>query len=178
MDSNLSFFLPVVLFDSGGGDEGGDFRSVAVADVNGDGIPDIVVANHSGNTVGVLLGNGDGTFQPPMTYDSGGPNPTGISIADLNGDGKPDLVVGLNAGIGAVAVLLGNGDGTFQPAVTYGLGYWAAFGFDVAVADVNHDGKPDLIVAASCLDVGGCVGVLLGNGDGTFQPARTYDSGG
>jgi hypothetical protein len=169
-DSSLSF-LPVVTYDSGGSVAGGDFRTVAVGDVNGDGKPDVVVANFGGSTVGVLLGNGDGTFQPVMTFNPGILNPTAIEIADVNGDGKPDLVVGIWSG--GVGVLLGNGDGTFQPTVAYASGGVQVS--DVAVADVNHDGKPDLIVVNYGSLQG--LGVLLGNGDGTFQPAASYGSG-
>src|ERR1019366_9157671 len=84
-----------------------------------------------------------------------------------------------------VYVLLGNGDGTFQTAMGYGSGGYIAR--SVAVADVNGDGKPDLLVGNFCAKslVGcnnepddGTVGVLLGNGDGTFQTAVTYGSGG
>jgi FG-GAP-like repeat len=93
MDSN-PLFLPAVAYYSGGSDEGGGVISVAVADVNGDGKPDLAVTNYNSGTVGVLLGNGDGTFQPTVTYNAGG-NPSAIAMADVNGDGKPDLVVGI-----------------------------------------------------------------------------------
>ena len=85
---------------------------------------------------------------------------------------------------GSVGVLLGNGDGTFQPAVTYlSGGYYTQ---TVAVADVNGDGKADILVVNDCTSPTNCfytvgdgsVSVLLGNGDGTFQPAVAYDSGG
>src|ERR1700683_3354302 len=179
-------FQPAVTYNSGG------FlaASVAAADVNGDGKPDIVVANNCSsytfpnydcNTgaqgiIGVLLGNGDGTFQPVVTYSPGGYGTSSIAIADVNGDGKPDLIItnqsGPSDGDGSVGVLLGNGNGTFQPVVTYDSGGQGAS--SVAVADVNGDGRPDLLVANS----GSSVGVLLANSSGTFQPAVAYDSGG
>ncbi len=156
-------------------------NGVAVADVNGDGHLDILVANlwigwpNIEGTVGVLLGNGDGTFQPAVVYDTGGLEAWSVAVADLNGDGKPDLVVA-NWGSHAVAVLLGNGDGTFQPAATYDASVGNSD--SVAVADVDGDGKPDLLVLNCNTGADGTVGVLLGNGDGTFQPVVTYDSGG
>jgi hypothetical protein len=165
-------FAPSVVYLSGGGFA----SSVAVADVSGDGKPDIVVANS--DTVGVLLGNGDGTFQTAVTYSSGGYEANSVAIADVNGDGKPDLLVAnlcanSNCTTGSVGVLLGNGNGTFQTAVPYGSGGYEAS--SVAVADVNGDGKPDLAVANNGSTT---VGILLGNGDGTFQTAVPYGSGG
>jgi hypothetical protein len=170
--------------------------SVAVGDVNRDGIPDIVVTNcgnlaseacPSEGAVGVLLGNGDGTFEAAVSYDSGGDYPKSVAIADVNGDGIPDLVVanyegasGSPEGEGVIGVLLGNGDGTFQTAVTFDPGGIQTN--SVAVADVNGDGKPDMVVAENVSGVPCCspsyVGVLLGNGNGTFQPAQIYSAGG
>src|SRR5260370_70647 len=99
-------FLPPVIYGSGG-----PFASsVAVADVNGDDKPDLVVADDS--SVGVLLGNGDGTFQTAVTYSSGGAFLDSVAVADVNGDGSPDLVVANEAGLGTIGVLLGNADGT------------------------------------------------------------------
>ena len=94
-------FLPAVTYPYGG-DHGGYF--LAVADVNGDGKLDIVVANGDGS-VDVLLGNGDGTFRPALVYDAGGAQPVSVAVADLNGDGKPDLVVAnsVSLTIGATA---------------------------------------------------------------------------
>jgi hypothetical protein len=199
-------FQSAMIFSSGGATA----DSIAVADVNGDGIPDVVVANYCESSAGcpydygadgpgsvsILLGNGDGTFQFPISYSSGGWNADSVSVADVNGDSIPDLIVS-NAcetgacsngeiGLGTVAVLIGNGDGSFQAAVSYASGGWVAAA--VVTADVNGDGKPDLVVANQCLTVqsryfptcnpDGVVGVLFGNGDGTFQSPVTYNSGG
>jgi hypothetical protein len=169
-----------------GGNSGPFFPvSLAIADVNGDHKPDLVVANGSSNTVGVLLGKGDGTFQPAVTYGSGGMFPVSVAVADVNGDGKPDLFVANECADsncdGSVGVLLGNGNGTFQNAVPYPSG--GLYAISVAIADVNGDGKPDLLVANGCATLKlcgfkGAVAVLLGNGDGTFQVATEYLSGG
>ncbi len=114
-----------------------------------------------------MLGNGDGTFQSPVAVPVGATTNSAIAT-DLNGDGIPDLAVGIGSGFtpgaGLVAVMLGNGDGTFQPAVFYGppLGR----GANIAVGDFNGDGKPDLAVVASQLEA---VSVFVGKGDGTFS---------
>src|SRR5713101_3872886 len=160
--------------------------NVAIADVNGDGKPDMLAAGCNfkdcfTGVVTVRTGNGDGTFAGgTYVFGTGGMFPSSPAVADLNGDGKRDLVVancgnGCQTGIGTVGVLLGNGDATFQTAVTYGTGGIGPH--QVIVADVNGDGKPDLIVPNSCVTIGNCtygpgsVGVLLGKGDGTFQAA-------
>ena len=137
----------------------------------------------------MLLGNGNGTFAMPVTYDSGAANANSVEVADVNLDGKPDLVVaecgpsgtpecGYADG-GVVSVLLGNGDGTFQPAMTYSSGGISAT--SVRVADVNGDDKPDIVVASVFDTVynskSGVVGVLLGKGNGTLQKVLTYPSG-
>ena len=147
-------------------------------DFNGDGNLDLAViwdGNPGGrfyyNTGGleILLGNGDGTFQPPQTYKVG-TNPTTLVAADFSGDGRLDLMVA-TSGSNPLSILLGNGDGTFQAAQPLNIPQTP---YVVAAADFNHDGIPDLFGFGP----GNAISVLLGNGDGTFQPARTYDVGG
>jgi len=149
---------------------GGGFGAVATGDFNGDGKLDLVVANNEGNNVSIFLGNGNGTFQPAVSYSAGpGTLPDAIAVGDFNGDGKLDLAVTSNGNAtGNVSILLGNGDGTFQPAVLYLAGSNPS---SVAVGDFNGDGKLDLAVANND---GGNVSILLGNGDGTFQTALDF----
>ena len=117
----------------------------------------------------MLLGNGDGTFQPQVTY-AVGLAPVALVTGDFTGDGRTDLAVA-NHGSNDVSVLLGNGDGTFQPQVTYAVGSEPDA---LVTGDFNGDGRTDLAVANFGSND---VSVLLGNGDGTFQPQVTYAVG-
>ncbi|MGO9084748.1 MAG: FG-GAP-like repeat-containing protein [Candidatus Sulfotelmatobacter sp.] len=173
--SNIVFFpiavsTPVVTM-SAGTEYAVDATPLAVgtADLNGDGKLDLVATNSSDNTVSVLLGNGDGTFQTQTTY-AVGVNPTNLAIADFNGDGRPDLAV-TNTNSNTISVLLGKGDGTFEKQVQYATGTGP---YGIAAADVNGDGKLDLVVTNSSDNT---ISVLLGKGDGTFQAAVSYAAG-
>jgi hypothetical protein len=140
------------------------------ADVNGDGKIDLVgyLADSSGLSMIVLLGNGDGSFGAPIA--TGVPSAglrllqVAFTLGDVNGDGKPDLLV--NAGNapspGTLYVFLNTGGGTFGPPSTPFVG--GSFG-NIVVGDFNNDKKLDLITGTA-----NGLGVLLGNGDGTFQP--------
>jgi hypothetical protein len=130
----------------------------------------LVAAVAATNAVSVLLGNGDGTFQPVLTYPVG-LNPTATAVGDFNADGHLDLAITNNAG-NNVSVLLGNGDGTFQSALNYSVG---AQPFAMVTGDFNGDGMLDLAVTNVADNT---VSVLLGNGNGTFQSAVNYNTGG
>jgi hypothetical protein len=199
-DRCLLSFLPTVTYPVGLTPQ-----AVVTGDFNGDGRLDLAVANAGDNTVSVLLGNGDGTFQAAGTSSTGlGLGPQLLVAGDLNRDGRTDLVTGNNynngnGSFGDLSVLLGNGDGTFQPPRSIvlpgqfppgytGTGPVAQTPYSVALGDLNGDGKLDLVATGRTeykviigydYDLGVPIyeihvdfyfNVLLGNGDGTFGP--------
>jgi hypothetical protein len=148
---------------------------VAVGDFNGDGIPDLALANYSANTVTILLGNGDGTFTASTVNLDTSLLAMTLAVGDFNGDGIQDLAVqcantsGSGSG-GNVEILIGNGDGTFsvRPGPTTFSPYFSS---GVVVGDFNGDGIQDLAVAAQLVTSNpnsGGVYMFFGNGDGTF----------
>src|SRR5437762_1762 len=149
-------------------------HSVAAGDPHGEGTLDLVLANSLANSVSVLLGNGDGTVQPPYVVATFAADMflIPVAVADVNGDGRLDLVT---ASVGNVmgAVMLGNGDGTFKkPVIMPFIGDPES----IVIRDFNGDGKMDL---AFCNDDApdAKVTVMLGNGDGSLQPAQRFSVG-
>lgn len=148
---------------------GAQYRT-ATGDFNGDGIPDLAVANYS-NVVSILLGTGTGTFGSPTTFNAG-ISPHDVVSGDFNGDGKPDLIVSnMDATAPAINVLIGNGAGGFAAPLPYPVSARTDF---LVTGDFNQDGKLD--VAASNYDTS-TVSVMLGNGDGTFGAKADYPVG-
>jgi hypothetical protein len=148
---------------------GANPSQVVAADVNGDGKPDLVVANLSGTMVTVLTGNGDGTYTALPSFGTNYDGITGVAVGDFNGDGKLDIATANGSSVG---VFLGNGDGTFGAERDFSTSNGAK---GVFAADFNGDGRLDLAVT----DDGYGVTILIGNGDGTFsQPGEALATGG
>ena len=167
-DGNGTGFTTAV-YDNGA--NGSVTTGVAMADFNEDGEMDLVFANEvdqfntafSGN-VTMVFGNAYGSFQGPQTVASSLSYPYAVKTADLNGDDHADLVYTLIGTPGAVVVQLGNGDGSFGAAETIGFATPAS---DIAVADIDGDGKLDLVATQP----NGSLSVLRGDGFGSFAAA-------
>ncbi len=144
-------FIPAATYPTGGSSA----RAV-VADFNGDGVPDIATFESATQSLSILFGNSDGSFQAPIAFGLGFAV-TSMAAADFNGDGKADLALTTGAN---VAILISTGSGSFAPAAFYGAGIIANY---VAVADINHDGNIDLAVAG-----GNGFAILRGLGTGAF----------
>jgi uncharacterized protein (TIGR03437 family) len=156
--------------------------SMAAADFNGDGKLDIAAANQWSATstttfegpgaISLLLGNGDGTFQAPVTYSAGEDHlglPDSLVALDLNGDGHPDLAVA-NRNDNSISTLINSG-GQFKPALVTPLPVDVQY---LAFSDFNHDGKLDLAAASSHSSA---LVMLAGKGDGSFQAPAFYAIG-
>ncbi len=144
---------------------GGSPKMVAIGDLNGDGVLDLVSANDASG-VSVLLGNGDGTFGTRTEYPE--VPARSVAIVDVNGDGRPDLLAANSASMSMVQ-LLGNGDGTFGAAT--GIDMAPRHPASVATADVNGDNRPDVVAVTVAYDSHSMpfygILVMLCNGDGT-----------
>lgn len=145
---------------------------IVSGDFNGDGYPDLAVANHGGpspgtfgNGVSVLLGKKDGTFNAAASYP-GGVGPTYLVRGDFNRDGKLDIATS-DTEADSVSVLAGNGDGTFRPAVSYPVGHLPA---EITTADFNRDGYLDFAFPIQ----GTNLSVMLADGSGGFKPLVNY----
>ena len=144
-----------------------DSKHTITADVNNDGILDLIGSVDSPLVGSVMLGNGDGTFRNRFNFVQGQTNVSSrhdVVAKDVNGDGKLDLLIANNnAADGSVGVFIGNGDGTFNAQVCY-----AATVGGMVVGDVNNDGVQDIVFGT-----GGALYTLLGNNNGTFKAATS-----
>jgi hypothetical protein len=175
-------------------------QDLVLAQIDSDGRPDLVIADYYGSSIGVRLGNADGTFGS-LQVSSTGSSPQSMTTGDFTGDGITDVVTG---NVADISLLTGNGDGTFQPPTSLSLpGQFppeytgatplAQIPVSVATGDLNGDGKLDLVVASDtsfsifrgCGTYGcyydnysdGFVNVLTGNGAGGFGPAEVHHLG-
>jgi uncharacterized protein (TIGR03437 family) len=163
-----TFGVPLIMPGYGG------FNGYVAGDFNGDGAVDVAATNAQTGTVSVFLGNGRGGLASPVQHVAGN-GPGSIVLADLNGDSKLDLVVGNVDPGGDLAVLLGNGDGTFQAAVHYPMEPSGVPGFGLAVGDLNGDGYADVAVVEAFFPANtNSVAVFLGSSDGTLRFSRSY----
>jgi hypothetical protein len=153
---------------------------VAIADLNGDGNPDVATANYSDSSVGVLIGNGNGTFQAVSAHPVGTSTPQSLAAADMNGDTKVDLVVNHNNMTGAVSVLLNDGGAGFSKAAGSPFATGGPYEDQIAVADLNGDGHPDVatINFGVCCWPGsgqaGMLSLLFGTGSGALSTAQVF----
>lgn len=137
--------------------------ALEVADINGDGYPDIVVANSGSNNVGVYLNNKMGRFSPPVTYPVGS-STQGVAVGDIDSDGDMDIIA-TNSGSNNISVLRNNGAGILGAATTYLVGVSPRA---IAVRDLDNDGDLDIVVGNISSNT---ISILRNNGTGIFSPS-------
>ncbi|MBF2003561.1 MAG: VCBS repeat-containing protein [Synechococcales cyanobacterium M58_A2018_015] len=165
LGSGNGSFIPTPATNSGGLSV---FGAVS-GELNGDGIPDLVAANFGSNTLSLLIGNGDGTFQPATSLRVGN-QPNAVATGDFNRDGRLDLVAA-NAAVGAnsVSILLNDGNGRFRDVETVNVR--GSQPFDVVTGDFDRDGKLDIVTADAASN---SISLLRGKGNNRFEEPLGY----
>ena len=157
----------------------GDAAGLALGDFNNDGLLDLVITNRTQHNVTLFLGKGDGSLQSPVSVFTTTANAHDVVVADFNGDGKDDLIFAVDTAasgstLSDLFLALGNGDGTFSTPTLKA----SQVGEFLTTGDTNGDNFPDIISSTITLPVhvGNNMWVLIGKGDGTFQPTVTLIS--
>ncbi len=145
----------------------GAVTALALGKVDGDAFLDLVATVQDSQSIIILRGKGDGTFQAPTSIQVG--QILSVALADLNGDNKLDIVAAITAK--TIAVLLGNGDGSFQTQVLYKAGQTPG---SLAIGDLDGDGALDLVTEN---ETDGVIAILMGNLDGTFRGPVFLEAG-
>jgi hypothetical protein len=154
--------------------DGGETSNLAVGDLNGDGVVDVLATNPIGGSVSMFLANPDGTLRPAedlLVGITAASNPYSAGIGDFNGDMRNDIAIA-DSRSGQIYVRLGNGDGTFQTEIAYSEGGQPPY--ILVVADVDVDNELDLVIANRASDN---ISVLSGRGDGTFRKPIVSSTG-
>jgi hypothetical protein len=148
----------------------GQPQVIEVADLNSDGLSDLIIGNAAGNNLGVMLAHPGGSFGPLATFAAAAP--VAMTITDLNGDGFPDVItVGSNH---VASFLAGNGDGSFAAPVTI---FGGSYVTSVAAADFSGDGRPDLVFGRASVNGQSSVAVVLNTGGGQFSQPQFLPTG-
>jgi hypothetical protein len=145
---------------------------IALSDFNDDHCLDVAAANYGTNSIGILLGNGNGTFADQKLFSLGSSRPLFVTVGDFDNDNRMDIVVA-NNGTDSISILLGYGDGSFPNQTTYSTGY-DSVPSSITVADFNNDNQVDIAVTNNGI---GNLGIFFGHGNGTFVPQITYSTG-
>jgi len=152
--------------------------NIRIADLNHDGLLDIVGIGWGTNTVGVFLQNANGTLDPPITYAVSHEGWDDLEVGDINNDGLSDIIVMSGQGFSPnIGVLIQKSDGTFEPAVYYDLGGNELAG-GVAVGDVNGDNLKDIVISTGWAGLPNGLAVFSQNAAGTLNAPTPYSFGG